>query len=159
MASCAKCGATLGDNAAFCAACGTSAGANAGASQAAAPASATGSGIPPNIAALLCYIVWPIICVLFLILEPYNKDKFVRFHAFQSLFLGLFSIGLAIGLVILTTILALIPVLGWILNFLVWIAYTVIVFGLVIFLMYKAYNRELYMLPWVGKLAAQQAGR
>ncbi|HVA00556.1 MAG TPA: hypothetical protein VMV34_02775 [Terriglobia bacterium] len=121
--------------------------------------SATGTGIASNIVALLCYIFWPIICVLFLILEPYNKDKFVRFHAFQALFLGLFSIGLAIGLVILTTILALIPVLGWILNFLVWIAYAVGIFGLVIFLMYKAYNGEEYMVPWVGKLAAQQAGR
>ena len=66
---------------------------------------------------------------------------------------------LAIGLVILTTILALIPVLGWILNFLLWIGYSVGIFGLVIFLMYKAYHRELYMLPWVGKLAVQQAGR
>jgi len=24
--------------------------------------------------------------IIFLVMEPYNKNKFVRFHAFQSLF-------------------------------------------------------------------------
>jgi uncharacterized membrane protein len=159
MATCAKCGASLAENVSFCPSCGTAAGTIAGTSQAAGTGGASTAGIPSNIAALLCYILWPITCILFLILEPYNKDKFVRYHAFQSLFLGLACIGLAIGLMIVTSILALVPVLGWILDILLWIVYGLGMFGLLIFLIYKAYSGEQYMLPWVGKLAAQQAAR
>lgn len=130
MTTCAKCGATLADNANFCVSCG----ARVGASQTVATGGATGTGIPPNIAALLCYILWPVACILFLVLDPYRRDKFVRFHAYQALYLGLVGAGVAIALSIVTVIL-----------------------GLVIFLMYKAYSGERYWVPGVGKLAAQKA--
>lgn len=153
MATCIKCGTTLADGANYCPACGHRAGTSPRVLQPADP------GIPPNIAALLCYIAWPITCVLFMILQPYNKDRLVRFHAFQSLFLGLFSVGLAIVLLILSTVLGFIPVVGWLLDFLLWAAYTLGILCLAVFLMYKAYCGEQYEVPWVGKMAAQQSAR
>ena len=151
MATCAKCGADLPVHANFCASCG----ARAATSQAGTTAGA--AEIPSNIAALLCYILWPVACVLFLILGPYRTDKFVRFHAYQALYLGLFGIGLGIALRIPTTILKLIPVLGGIMNFLIWIVYGASIFGLLIFVIVKAYRGEQYRIPVIGILAAQKA--
>ncbi|HUZ46387.1 MAG TPA: zinc-ribbon domain-containing protein [Terriglobia bacterium] len=151
MATCAKCGAALPDHANFCASCG----ARAGTSQVGTTAGA--AEIPSNIAALLCYIFWPVTSALFLILGPYRTDKFVRFHAYQALYLGLFGIGLGIALRIPTTILKLIPVLGGILNFLIWMVYGAGIFGLVIFVVLKAYRGEEYRIPVIGMLAAKKA--
>ena len=71
--------------------------------------------------------------------------------------MGLFGIGLGIALRIPTTILKLIPVLGGILNFLIWIVYGAGIFGLLIFAVVKAYRGEQYRIPVIGILAAQKA--
>jgi uncharacterized membrane protein len=83
----------------------------------------------------------------------------VRFHAFQALFLGLAGIVVAIALQITTSILALIPVLGWIVDALIWIAYGIAILIVVILLMYKAYNGEWYSIPVIGNLARQQVDK
>lgn len=158
MAACAKCGTTLSEGATFCGSCGAPVGsASTGAGP--APAAATGGGgLTANVAALLAYIFWPISSVLFLVLEPYNKDKFIRFHAFQSLFLGIAAIVLSIGLAILTTILAFIPVVGWLIGLFIWPIFALGMLALAILIMYKAYNNERYMIPVIGAMAAKQAG-
>lgn len=116
-------------------------------------------GIAYNVAGLLCYILWPVASILFLLVGPYNKNKFVRFHAFQAAFLGLAGIVAAIALQILTSILALIPLLGWIVGSLVWIAYGITLLVLVILLVVKAYNGERYSVPVIGDLATEQADK
>lgn len=83
----------------------------------------------------------------------------MRFHAFQAIFLGLAGIVVAIALVILTTILGMIPVIGWVMDSLVWLAYGAVLLVVVILLMYKAYNGEQYSIPVIGDLAFQQAGK
>ena len=73
------------------------------------PTPTTGSGMSNNLAAALCYIplclVGIILAIVFLLIEPYKNDRFVRFNAFQSIFLhvGLivFSIAWQIVVVIL----------------------------------------------------------
>ncbi|MEP6963412.1 MAG: hypothetical protein ABI995_15130, partial [Acidobacteriota bacterium] len=55
----------------------------------AAPAPSVSNALDENIIAALCYSLWFLTGVLFLVLEPYNKNKFVRFHALQSIFTGL----------------------------------------------------------------------
>ena len=112
-----------------------------------------------NVAGLLTYILGVITAIVFLVLEPYNRDKFVRFHAFQSLFFGIAVFALAIVLSILSMILAVIPIVGWILGLLLWIAFPLGILVVWIMLMYKAYNNERWMLPVIGKLAEQQAAR
>ncbi len=51
---------------------------------------ATSSGLQENVAAALCYALGFITGILFLVLEPYNKNRNIRFHAFQSIFLSVF---------------------------------------------------------------------
>src|SRR5919108_1640224 len=47
---------------------------------------AANADLKPHIAAMLCYPMFFITGIIFLVLTPYNKDSFVRFHAYQSIF-------------------------------------------------------------------------
>lgn len=109
MAFCSNCGAEVAQGSAFCAKCGKPSGAAGatGAAAAAAPAPATtqSSGLNDNVAGLLAYLFIP--AIVFLCIEPYNKNKTIRFHSFQGLGLGLVSI---VGHIILS----LIPFIGWV---------------------------------------------
>lgn len=135
---CPSCGKEIGDEAGFCSACGM-----AIEKDAARGAAGQSAGLQSNLAAALCYL-W-ITAIIFLLLEPYNRDKFVRFHAFQALFLGLASIA---GQVILSVI----PVLGWMLLP-VW---SLLVLVLAIIGAVKAYNNETWNIPAIGPFAAKQ---
>jgi uncharacterized membrane protein len=42
-----------------------------------------------NVASTLCYVLGLITGIIFLVLEPYSKNRAIRFHAFQSIFLNL----------------------------------------------------------------------
>ncbi len=93
MPYCAKCGALLAENAAYCPSCG--------AAQGAAPRAGSGAGTPQtglaeNVAGLLCYVLgWVTGLIFFLI----DKRPFVRFHAAQSMvvFGALHLLGIALG--------------------------------------------------------------
>lgn len=63
----------------------------------------------------------------------------------------------AVALQIMTSILALIPIIGWIAGGLLWIAYGITFLILVVILMYKAYNGEQYAVAVIGNLARQQS--
>jgi uncharacterized membrane protein len=166
MAFCAKCGAQMTEGTTFCGSCGAAAGGVAPGSATAPPAApaaaGTGGGLTPNVAGALAYITL-LPAILFLVIEPYNKDRFIRFHSFQSIFFGVAWLVLWIGLFIIHFILAFIPVIGWILAlilaFVLWLVLGLGGFVLWIFLVYKAYNYEKFMLPVIGKLAEQQASR
>ena len=92
-------------------------------------------------------------------MEPYNKDRFIRFHSFQCLFFAGSMFALSIVIMILAFVLAFIPVVGWILDLLMWLTFSFGSLGLVIFLIYKAYHNEMFQLPVIGKLADQQASK
>jgi uncharacterized membrane protein len=147
MAFCGKCGSQVNPGATFCGTCGAPIGS--------APAPGAGPAGPPlssNIGAMLTYIPFAgwIIAIVFLVIEPYKSDRFVRFHAFQSIFLAVFSIilywvvnltlGLSLGLL-------------WPLWWLIRLA----IFLLWLLMMYKAYNNERYELPVIGPMAAKQS--
>jgi uncharacterized membrane protein len=150
MANCVKCGAALTEGAVFCGSCGASVAAGG----APAAAGATSSGLTSNVAGALAYFTI-IPAIIFLVAEPYNKDKFIRFHAFQCLFLAAASFVLFLGL----GLFSIIPVVGWIVGLLLMPLLGLAMFGIVVFTMYKAYNNEKFMLPVIGKLADQQAAR
>ena len=120
-----------------------------------APASAP---MASNVAGLLCYVPALITGIIMLLIEPYKNDKFVRFHAFQSIFFGVFYIAvwmvwrvLVVGL-LFTGGLAGFGIIGM-LFWLIELAF----FGLWVLLVYKAYNNEQFKLPVIGDLAAKQA--
>jgi uncharacterized membrane protein len=102
-------------------------------------------GVTENVEALLCYALGWVTGLVFLLLE--QKNAFVRFHAMQSLatFLGLFIISLVIGFI---------PVLGILVNILIWPLSVV----LWIVLMVKAYKGERYKLPVIGDFVEKQLG-
>lgn len=139
----------------FCSSCGASTG--AGTSPPAAGSALNFPGIAANVAGLLCYLLWPVASIFFLLAGPYNKDKFVRFHAYQSLLLGLAAIAVGFALSIATAIVGLIPILGWLVSSIVWIAFAMCVLVLAILMMSKAYNGERYRLPVIGDAAFRYA--
>ncbi len=139
--------------AAYCPSCG----------KPAPPATQTGStqpslasleGLQPNVAGLLCYLAGFVTGIFFLVVDPYKRDRFVRFHAFQSIFLSVawFALHFALG-VFLTILPGMLWRMGWMLHSLLGLVF----FFLWVLLMYKAYNHEQFKLPVIGDLAAKQA--
>jgi len=100
----------------------------------------TSFGMEPNTAGLLCYLAGFITGIIFFVIE--KENKFVRFHAMQSIITFGF-------LFVLMFILSLIPVIGWILIPVLWILNII----LWIILMVKAYQGEYFKLPVVGDMA------
>jgi uncharacterized membrane protein len=114
------------------------------------------SGLEENVASALCYLLLILSGVLFLVIEPYNRNRTVRFHAFQSIFVWVGIVILSIAVAIVSQFWSLIPFAGRIIGGLIWSAFGLGVFVLWIVLMYKAYNREKWILPLVGPLAEKQ---
>jgi uncharacterized membrane protein len=112
----------------------------------------TSTGLPENVAGLLCYVGAWVTGIVFLILEP--KNRFVRFHAIQSIVtfggLNLLSLLFYAGArgwfisVIATTANAILSLL----SFIFWIV-----------LMIKAYQGVYYKLPIAGEIAEQFSGK
>ena len=104
------------------------------------------SGLSDSAAGALAYVTI-IPAIIFLIVEPYNKNAFVRFHSWQSIFFG-------IAFVAVHIVLGIIPVIGWLILALLDIAFLVVW----VILLLKALKGERWELPIIGKFAAQQAG-
>lgn len=106
----------------------------------------TSTGLQENVEGLLCYLVGWITGLIFLIVE--KENKFVRFHAVQS-------IAISIVLMVVYFVLGLIPIIGWLLMPFVGIASLV----LAIILMLKAYQGKMYKLPIIGDFAEKQVSK
>jgi len=90
--------------------------------------------------------------IIFLVMEPYNRSRFIRFHAFQCLF---FAVAWTI-LWIALSIFAHIPFLGW-LSILIWPLIGLAGFILWIILILKANQNQMWKLPVIGDMAEKQA--
>ena len=116
------------------------------------------TGMEENVAAALCYFFGLISGVLFLVMEPYNKNKTIRFHAFQSIFFSIGAIVLNITVSIVFAIMrGILPYSMWIIFSMLSLLLSLCFLALWIFLMYKAYNRERFKIPIIGDLAEKQA--
>ena len=104
----------------------------------------TSLNMKPNVAALLSYLAGLLTGIIFFLLE--KENKFVRFHALQSII----TFG---GFFVLNIILGFIPAIGWSLMPLIGVVQLVVW----IILMVKAYNGELFKLPVVGDIAEKNA--
>ncbi|MGA3185653.1 MAG: hypothetical protein ABSF22_00955 [Bryobacteraceae bacterium] len=111
-----------------------------------------------NVASALCYALGWITGVLFLVLEPYNKNRTVRFHAFQSIFFNIAIIPLYIVVGIFSFVLHYIPVIGPLIIMLMYVVLMIGIVGMWAFLIYKAYNKDKFVIPLIGPLAEKQAG-
>jgi uncharacterized membrane protein len=112
------------------------------------------NGLSDNVAGMLAYItVIPALVLLFL--EPYKQRRFIRFHAFQSLFFY-------VATVVVRTALgfAIVPLMVMHLSILTGLLFEL--FGLLVLVgwvvcVVKAYQGEMFRLPIIGDLASQQA--
>src|SRR5438132_2604563 len=108
MAFCTVCGAQTPDGSTICPACSRTG------APAARPVQTTAGGLTDNVAGMLAYVTI-IPAIIFLVLAPYNQNRFIRFHAFQSIFFAIAWTVLWIALGMFGHI----PVLGW-LSILIW---------------------------------------
>jgi uncharacterized membrane protein len=144
MAFCNMCGAQVADGATVCAACSGK--------TAMSPVAVANSGLADNVAGMLAYVTI-IPAIIFLLVEPYNRSRFIRFHSWQCIF---FNIGwwiLWMGL----HIVAHIPFLGF-LSILVWPLIGLGGFILWLILLIKANQGQMFKLPVIGDLAEKQVG-
>lgn len=145
VAFCATCGTQIADGA-TCPKCG------AGAAHSTSTAAPVGAGLADNVAGALAYVTI-IPAIVFLVMEPFNKKRFVRFHAFQCLFFAAAWTVLWIGL----SFIAHIPFLGWA-TVLLWPLFSLAGFVIWLILVLKAYQGQMFKLPVIGDMAEQQAG-
>jgi uncharacterized membrane protein len=150
MAFCPNCGSAVEGK--FCAKCGASVGLGSDPPsgpgyQTQTPGAGGASGLTDNVAGALCYI--PIIGIIFLLIEPYNRNRLIRFHAFQSLFLTAVAIACNILIGILTSMM-------WSMYFL-WALVRLAFFVLWLFLIFKTFSGAKVVLPVIGPIAEKQA--
>jgi uncharacterized membrane protein len=162
MAFCAKCGAQLAEGSGFCNGCGTAVAAQGGApatgaAPAPAPAGTASSCLESNLAAALSYLFIP--AIIFLAIDPYKNDRFVRFHAFQAIFYCLAC--WAFSMIWSFLIVGMFFSGGWaafgLFGTLFWIVRLAMIVGWILAVV-KAYNKEQFKLPILGDIAAKQAG-
>ena len=104
----------------------------------------TASGHDENVAGALTYGLGWITGLFFLVTESHNR--FVRFHAFQSVILfGSLSIAWFVFMSI--------PPIGWFLAFVVIPPLSAVLWLL---LMFKAYQGEKFKVPVAGEMAEQR---
>jgi uncharacterized membrane protein len=112
---------------------------------------ASQTGISENAASGLAYVTI-IPAIFFLILQPYNRNPTIRFHAWQSIFLAIAWVVVDVGLVVLGGV----PGLGWssfILSPLVSLGF----FILWLIVIINAFNGKRFKVPVIGDLAEKQA--
>ena len=142
---CTSCGNEVAGTGSVCSNCSTTFGAGSGAAAAAMPLGSPAVSMPDNTAGALAYLTI-IPAIIFLVSEGYNKRPFIRFHAFQSIFL-------AVACFVVMIVLAIVPVIGWILEPLFLLGFLV----LWLVTVFKAYNGKEFELPVIGGLARKQA--
>lgn len=122
------------------------------------PAAPTSSAVGPSLRredkllAALAYVTC-IPAIFFVMVEPYKRNRLIRFHSFQSIFLAVAVTLVAIAMRILYSLFALIPRVGYLLA---WLFSAVLLLGwfiLWLVLLIKALQGESFKLPWIGNLA------
>lgn len=115
------------------------------------PDLASKSGLSENAAGAIAYITF-IPAILFLILEPFNRNTYVRFHAFQSLLLCGAAVVINIAL---SVILAFAPFLHFALWGLIQLCWLIVWLVCIV----NAYTGKRFKLPVIGPVAEQQSMR
>lgn len=97
-----------------------------------------------NVEALLSYLFGWVTGILFLVIEKNNK--FIRFHAMQSTITFL-------GFTVLSFIFSLIPFVGFLFEWVI----RIIAIVVWIMCMIKAYQGEMFELPFIGDFAEKSS--
>ena len=116
-------------------------------------------GLDGNLAALLGYIIW-VVALISLLME--KENRFVKFHAIQSLLLHASAIVVFIVMVVFMMILGIVLAMAGLgaLAALLWLLYMVVVvayIGALIYAAVKAYGGVEFELPVIGPMARKWA--
>ena len=135
---CAKCGTKNAEGTKYCQSCGSMLDTS--------KVAGSTTSLEPNVAGLLCYVLGWITGLVFILIE--KENKFVRFHAMQSIVtFGAFCVlwipfSILSQLDILRALFGILYTITGILAFVLWIV-----------LMVKAYQGERFKLPIAGDIA------
>jgi len=149
LTSCPHCAAQMPETAAFCPGCGRP-------MQAEGRAQGKVGALSEPIAGALAYFTF-IPAIVFLVLEPYKKNRFVRFHSLQCLLLWLAGILLAIALKLAGFLLFIIPVAGPLLVLLLSMVVGLAAVAIWLVLVVKAFQGVTFRLPLLGDFAVQHS--
>jgi len=151
LKSCPDCAAQMPQSAAFCPGCGRS-------MQIESASKQKLGVLRENFAGALAYITL-LPAIVFLLLDPYRKNPFVRFHSVQCLLFWLASVIVAVLLRLAVLVLLFIPAVGPLLAVL--LTATVALAAVIswIVLLVKAFQGERFRLPVISQLAEQYSGR
>lgn len=111
------------------------------------------SGLSENAAGGLAYITI-IPAIIFLVVEPYNRSSYIRFHSWQCIFMAIAWIVIDVAIMIFGRFLPFMGLLAFALYPLISLAMLI----LWIMVLIKAFNGERFKLPIIGDMAAKQAG-
>lgn len=106
----------------------------------------------------LAYLVGILSGILVFLLK--KDDKYAKFHAMQSILLGVAVFVIFVALTIVGVVVGFVPVIGWVIGLLLGLLYLVVWLGLFILwllLMWKAYNGEKWKLPVIGEHAEKMS--
>jgi len=149
---CASCGTQVEGK--FCPKCGAAivAGGSAPAPPGPNPYAAPVVSAPmaDNVASALCYVLGFITGIIFLVLEPYSKNRAIRFHAFQSIFLS-------VAAIVVSILLGIVLPFGFGLYLLVWAVFRLACLAVWLYAIIWAYQGKPLVLPVIGPLAQKQA--
>lgn len=166
MPFCASCGTQVEGK--FCPKCGAVVGA---AAAPAPPPPGAGAAVPPpagaapiavgapmadNVAGALCYALGFVTGIIFLVLPPYNQNKNVRFHAFQSIF---FSVAWIVASIILSIVLGILFTIMhvWFIGSAILLLWRLAGLLLWLYMLLMTYQGKTVVLPIIGPIAKQQA--
>ena len=148
--ACPDCAARMPETAAFCPGCGRS-------MQVAQRSQGKVGIFHENIAGALAYFTF-IPAAIFLFVAPYNKNRFVRFHAIQSLLFCATAVLVAFALKLGGLLLFIIPVVGPLVLVLISMFMGLATLVIWMVLLVKAFQGEMFKLPGLGDFSEQYAG-
>ena len=120
------------------------------------------SGLSDNAAGAIAYLTF-VPAIVFLVLPPYNTSPYVRFHAWQSIFLNVAAFAIYVVLAILSVFVATMIPFGNFGGFGLWylvvaaVRLTLFIFWLICVL--KAVNGGKFKLPVIGAISEQMANK
>src|SRR5258708_23662196 len=151
--SCPECEARMPEAAAFCPGCGRR---MTVAPTIEEPANGKVGFLAENIAGALSYFTF-IPAIVFLVREPYRRNRFVRFHSVQCLLLWAMAALMALALKVASMLLFIIPVVGPLFTVFVLVTVGLVAVAIWIVLVGKALQGEMVKLPMLGDYAERQA--
>ena len=114
--------------------------------------------LPDRILGAVAYFSF-IPAVGFLVFEKFKRNRYLRFHSLQSIYLVLAAVVTGIVLRVLLAMFSLIPRIGYLLGWLVVVVMTLAFFMLWLVLIAKALQGERFQLPLLGQLAENSSNR